>query len=134
MTPPAEAGAARPISILYVEDNEYLREAIGALFDGEGREVVLAANGEEASKRCTERRFDLVVTDVSLPGMSGIDLARRLLAAEPARWIVICSGYDFAANVAQLGPNVRVLRKPFEIEALDALLAEAMASRAAAGG
>lgn len=118
-------------AILYVEDNEHLREAIGMLMEGEGREVVLSASGEEALERAGERAFDLIVTDVSLPGISGTELARRLLAVEPTRWVVLCSGYDFADGVARLGVNVRALRKPFEIEELDALIAEIVAAQRA---
>ena len=120
------------LSILYVEDNEHLRETIGMLMEGDGREVVLAESGEEAIKLCEQRRYDLVVTDVSLPGLSGTDLARRLLRADPARWVVLCSGYDFDDSVGQFGPNVRSLRKPFELEDLDALIDEVTAARDAA--
>ncbi|MDP9044451.1 MAG: response regulator [Pseudomonadota bacterium] len=118
------------MTILYVEDNEHLRETIGMLMEGDGREVVLCASGEEAIACCEQQRFDLVVTDVSLPGISGTDLARRLLRADPGRWLVLCSGYDFVDSVRQFGPNVRSLRKPFELEELDALIAEVAASKA----
>lgn len=119
------------LAILYVEDNDHLREAIGMLMEGEDREVVLCASGEEALVRVSEQRFDLVVTDVSLPGISGTELARRLLAVDPTRWVVLCSGYDFADSIGRLGTNVRALRKPFEIDELDALIAEISAARQA---
>ncbi len=118
------------LSILYVEDNEHLRETIGMLMEGDNREVVLCASGEDAIKCCAQRRFDLVVTDVSLPGLSGTDLARRLLRSDANRWVVLCSGYDFVDSVGQFGPNVRALRKPFELEELDALIDEVAASKA----
>lgn len=120
------------LSILYVEDNEHLRETIGMLMEGDGRDVVLCPSGEDAIKACEQRRFDLVVTDVSLPGLSGTDLARRLLRSDPDRWIVLCSGYDFVDSVGQFGPQVRALRKPFELEDLDALIAEVTASKSVA--
>ncbi len=66
--------------------------------------------------------FDLVVTDVSLPGQSGTDLAQSLLQQAPQRWIVLCSGYDLGHYPSQWGPNVRTLLKPFEIEELEDLL------------
>ena len=118
-------------AILYVEDNDHLREAIGMLMEGEGREVVPCGSGEEALALAGERRFDVVVTDVSLPGISGAELAKRLLKSDPDRWVVLCSGYDFANSVDQLGKNVRALRKPFEIDELDALIAEIHAARKA---
>jgi CheY-like chemotaxis protein len=98
------------------------------LMEGEGREVVACATGEDAVVADAQQVFDVVVTDVSLPGMSGTDLARALLQKNPTRWIVLCSGYDLSQGLDSLGPNVRMLRKPFELEELDALLAEITAA------
>ena len=58
--------------------------------------------------------------------MSGTALARLLLAKNPAQWVVLCSGYGYGYGdyLARLGPNVRTLPKPFEIEQLEALLDE----------
>lgn len=114
----------RPLSILYVEDNDHLREAIGMLMEGDGREIVVCATGEDAVVLDAQKKFDVVITDVSLPGMSGTDLARKLLQDDPSRWLVLCSGYDFSQSTERLGAKVRSLRKPFELEELDALLAE----------
>lgn len=110
--------------ILYVEDNHELRETIGMLMEGEGRTVVLCETGEEALKHDALAPFDLLVTDVSLPGISGTDLARQLLAADPERWVVLCSGYDLGKYPAAWGSRVRTLLKPFEIEELEAMLAD----------
>jgi CheY-like chemotaxis protein len=120
--------ALRPLRILYVEDNHDLRETIGMLIEADGREVVSCATGEEALAADRRRPFDVLVTDVSLPGMSGTDLARALLHDDPQRWVILCSGYEFAHGLAALGPNVRSLPKPFEVEEMDALLAEIAAA------
>ncbi|HEY4067332.1 MAG TPA: response regulator [Burkholderiaceae bacterium] len=117
------------LRILYIEDNAELREFLGVLMQGEGREIVLGASAEEALAICATREFDLVVTDVSLPGLSGTELARRLLKADPERWIALCSGYDFGSATRQLGVNVRALQKPFEIEDLDRLIDQVRAAR-----
>ena len=117
------------LSILYIEDNDHLRETIGMLMEDDGREVVLCANAETALQVCSERHYDLIVTDVSLPGISGTELARRLLRDDTQRWIVLCSGYQFGADIARLGVNVRALNKPFELDELNALIAEVVASR-----
>lgn len=111
-----------PLRILYVEDNAELRETIGMLLEGDDREVVSCATAEEALQLDAPRPFDIVVTDVSLPGMSGTDLCRRLLADAPRRWVVLCSGYQFGHGLDTLGPNVRALLKPFELEDLEALM------------
>lgn len=112
------------MNILYVEDNADLREAIGELLEGPGRTVHCCADAEQALVRCAAQRYDVVVTDVSLPGLSGTDLARRLVAERPLQHVVLCSGYDFGEHARVLGPRVRSLAKPFELDVLEALLAE----------
>ena len=110
--------------ILYVEDNRELRETIGMLMEGEGRTVFQCETGEQALEADRLDPFDVVVTDISLPGISGTDLARKLLLEDPDRWVVLCSGYELGSHANAWGANVRTLLKPFEIEELDSLLAE----------
>ena len=122
--------------ILYVEDNPELRETIGMLLEGEGHEVVSCASAEEALELDAQQAFDLLVSDVSLPGLSGTDLARRLLEGDHLRWVVLCSGYDLGMYPAAWGPNVRTLLKPFDVEELEQLLGsinDAVAPPAAGG-
>jgi CheY-like chemotaxis protein len=114
--------------ILYVEDNPELRETIGMLMEADGQTVTSCATAEEALALDADRPFDVLVSDVSLPGMSGTDLARQLLAADPQRWVVLCTGYDLGEYPTGWGPNVRTLTKPFELEELDTLLASIRAS------
>lgn len=113
-----------PLRILYVEDNEELRETIAMLMEMEGRCITKCATAEAALQLDAQETFDVLVTDVSLPGMSGTDLARQVLAKDPERWVVLCSGYHFGTALSSLGPRVRALVKPFELEELDSLLAE----------
>ena len=108
--------------ILYVEDHPELRETIGMLMEAEGRSVTSCATAEEALELDAPQPYDVLVTDVSLPGMSGIDLARKVLADDPKRWVVLCSGYEMGDYPAHWGANVRTLLKPFEIEELEGLL------------
>ncbi len=118
----------RSRSILYVEDNDDIRETIGMLLEGEAREVVLCASSEAALAAFAQRDFDILITDVSLPGLSGTELARRVLAKNPTKWVVLCSGYEFGHGLETLGPNVRSLPKPFEVDELERLLAEISAA------
>jgi two-component system cell cycle response regulator CpdR len=118
-----------PFRILYVEDNPDLLESMGELMAADGREIVLCSSGEAALAADAAGRFDLVVTDVSLAGMSGVEMARQLLQADASRWIALCSGFDFSQSVGKLGTNVRCLAKPFEMDEFDALIDEVMAAR-----
>ena len=108
--------------ILYGEDNPELRETIAMLMDGDGRTVTSCASAEEALELDAQQTFDVLVSDVGLPGISGTDLARKLLAQDPQRWVVLCSGYELGSYPRDWGPNVRTLLKPFEVEDLEALL------------
>ena len=119
-----------PLRILYVEDNDDLRETIGMLLESDERQVATVPNAEAALAAWEAERFDVLVTDVSLPGKSGTALARELLAANPQQWVVLCSGYGFGEAIAALGPNVRALPKPFELDELDALMDEIVAALA----
>lgn len=109
--------------ILYVEDDIELRETIGMLMEHEGQTVTSCATGEDALVLDASQTFDVLVTDVSLPGMSGTDLARKVLEADSQRWVVLCTGYDLGKYPMAWGPNVRTLLKPFDVEELDAMLA-----------
>lgn len=115
--------------ILYVEDNEDLRESIAMLLEEDpGYALTVCATGEEGMAQLDRAECDILVTDVSLPGLSGIDLARHALGRKPDQWVLLCSGYDMAAELAGLGPNVRALTKPFELDQLDAMLKRVAAS------
>jgi two-component system cell cycle response regulator CpdR len=110
-------------SVLYVEDNEDLRDSITMALEAPERDITSCGSGEEALAALAQGGgVDVLMTDVGLPGISGIDLARRVLADKPEQWVVLCSGYDMRAELATLGPNVRVLTKPFELDALERLL------------
>ncbi|QIL81701.1 response regulator [Diaphorobacter sp. HDW4A] len=106
--------------VLYVEDNDQLRESITLLLQGDDREVSPCASAEEALELDALKPFDLVITDVSLPGISGLELSARLLGADVTRWIVLCSGYQLDEHIRDLGgPNIRALVKPFGIDELE---------------
>ena len=114
----------KPLRMLYVEDNAELRDIFQEMLEGDQREVVSCATAEEALELWNASYFDVLVSDIGLPGMSGTDLARRILAVDPARWVVLCSGYAYGDAIRALGPRVRALAKPFELEDLDRLMHE----------
>jgi CheY-like chemotaxis protein len=122
MKPSAEANAGL-LNILYVEDNPIVREVTSELLAHEGRRVVAHATAEEALQEFTQTRFDIVITDVSLPVMSGLDLARSILRIRPSTPIIIASGYALGAGLEDLGASVRSIVKPFEAGEIDTLIA-----------
>jgi two-component system, cell cycle response regulator CpdR len=112
-----------PLRILYVEDNELVREVTSELLSQVGdRHVVALATAEDALREFQERAFDVVITDISLPVMSGLDLARSILAVNPRTPIIIASGYALTSVTENLGPKVRTIVKPFEAHEIDRLI------------
>ena len=110
--------------ILLVEDNLDLLQSLTELIEGPDREVLSCADAEQAAVEMRTGKMDILITDVGLPGRSGIDLARDVLRDDPFQWVVFCSGYALPSQVRALGPNVRFLTKPFEVGDLDAVLDE----------
>ncbi len=108
--------------VLFVEDNEDVRDLIGELLAEEGLEVTSCEGAEAAERAFADGRFELVLTDVSLPSMSGTELAKRLLARRPEQWVVFSSGYRMEIDPATWGPRVRSLLKPFDADELHAVV------------
>jgi CheY-like chemotaxis protein len=114
--------AALPaLRILVVEDNENLRVLVCELLETFGHVVAPAESGEAALQSIRSATFDVLLTDVRLPGMSGIDLARQVLAAKPDTHIIFASGYGTSLT-ANVDFASHALAKPYEIDALQALL------------
>ncbi len=116
------------LRILYVEDNPLVREVTSELLAQDEREIVAKATAEEALAAFREGLYDVVITDVSLPVMSGLDLARSLLAIKPDVPIILASGYALTSVVQNLGPNVRTIVKPFEASEIDSLISDLCAA------
>lgn len=118
-TVPAGLAPALPrLRALFVEDNLDLQEQIGWLLEDEGLDLVTCATGEDAIVEFDKGGFDVVVTDVSLPKMTGVALAKLVLGRAPHTWVVFSTGYAMGNRLTDFGPNVRSLLKPFEPEAL----------------
>ena len=115
--------------ILYVEDNEDLRDSIAMLLEeAPGYAVRVCGTGEEALALLAQDDCDILITDVGLPGLSGVELAQQLLARKPAQHVLLCSGYDMGSELAAMGPHVRALTKPFEVDELERLLQQMSAA------
>lgn len=115
--------------VLYVEDNDLVREITLELLSVDGREVVPVGSAEEAMDHFRMQPADLVITDVSLPLMSGLDLARGLLRMQPGLPIIIASGYALDFGMENLGSSVRAVIKPFGAVDIEQLISELSLAR-----
>ena len=110
--------------ILVVEDDPRLREAIVDTLMLKGHEVSEAPNGIEAMAVLTNQEVDLVLSDINMPGMDGLELLDKVKQAHPWLPMVLMTAYGDvgqAVKAMQRGAN-DYLMKPFELAELDALL------------
>lgn len=114
--------AADPFVILYVEDDDLMRELMREMLATHTRRIVAAADGAGARAALREQQIDVLITDVSLPDESGVEVAREALRRNPALPVIVCSGYDATDIVRSLGPTACALRKPVDVGDIEALL------------
>ena len=74
---------ANPFVILYVEDNELVRDSFAEMLTTAGRRVVCVADGAGAREALREQNVNLLITDINLPDGSGLDVAREALGQNP---------------------------------------------------
>jgi CheY-like chemotaxis protein len=112
---PQERTARR---ILVVDDEPMLSKAIGMMLALDGHEVETATNGEEALAAFQMRRFDLVVTDYAMPGMSGDKLAAAIKALAPNQPIILITAYAESLRSERKSPLLAgvVMDKPFDMQ------------------
>lgn len=101
---------------LIVDDDEMLREMIGDIFAGEGAVVTLAKNGVTAFALIESSQFDVVFSDIRMPGGDGIALVTKISQLPgPKPLVFICSGFnDLAPEKAQQLGILKVFEKPFD--------------------
>ena len=120
-----------PFRVLYIEDSALVREVTSELLARDSREIVAVATGEEALAAFESNHFDIVITDIGLPVMSGLDLARKIKLLAPSMPVILASGYPLELGDMRLGPKIRAIRKPFDSQQLDAVIDELCASGSA---
>ena len=92
--------AAVKKSILVVEDTQLLRRVLKEELEAGGLEVVTASDGAEALARLAERRFDVVLTDLVMPGMDGLELMEAIRREAPELPVVIVTAHERSADAA----------------------------------
>ncbi len=121
-------------TILVVDDEPQLRRALESVFGQRGYDVVLAASGEDALVRAAEREPDLIVLDLMLPGMSGIETCRamRRMTAAPILILSVKGAEEDKIRALDEGAD-DYLQKPFSTGELLARV-RAQIRRGAHGG
>jgi DNA-binding NtrC family response regulator len=107
-------------SILVVDDEKSQREILEMILSGEGYDVTTASSGEAAMKFVESRRFDLVLTDLKMTGMSGLDLLKELTNYDKSIIVILLTAHgsvDSAVDALRLGA-FDYLQKPYDSEKL----------------
>ncbi|MBP2230383.1 CheY-like chemotaxis protein [Azospirillum agricola] len=118
--------AARRPSILVVEDTAAIRLSVVAFLESRGFSVTEAENGRGAVRALDRRGFDLIVTDVLMPEMDGIELIKAVRASRPEAKILAMSGgapglpAGFLLKMTEMFAADAILYKPFRNEELEA--------------
>lgn len=106
--------------ILLAEDDDSLRSFLTTSLSRAGHSVVSHGDGDSAWETLQDTRFDLLLTDIVMPGMDGIELARRGAEVDPAMKIVFITGFAAVAlsQQSKAPKDAKVLSKPFHLRDL----------------
>ncbi len=113
-------------AILIVDDEERQREIYRDILEGEDYHVQLAASGEAARRVLEHQRFDLVITDMNMPGITGLQLLSDIVQRDPTVAVVLITGYSTIQSAIEATKKgvYAYLEKPVERERLLGVVAE----------
>lgn len=109
-----EPGAKR---VILVEDNIQVAKSIGRMLETWGHDLTVYYNAEDAWANIPNgAEFDLIVSDVMLPGMNGVELAEKVLGIRPGARLILTTGYQVAdlESLSKYADSIRFLAKPFQ--------------------
>jgi len=127
--PAAAATPARTGAVLVIDDEDSVRELVADVLASQGHRVMTASGGREGLERFEAGQFDLVITDLGMPDITGWDVVRGVRARRPETPVVLVTGWG---EVVETPADVRVdglISKPFDVAKLTAAVSEALARR-----
>ena len=135
--PPPERATGRE-RVLFVDDEAQIRESSRRYLEKLGYQVAVFSNGGDAldAFKRDPAAWDVLVTDMTMPGMSGKDLARKAMALRPGLPVILCCGFSSqidAGAATRLGIRV-YLAKPFDLHDLHRAIGRVVAGKAARSG
>jgi CheY-like chemotaxis protein len=120
------------LRVLLVEDDDDNRELMAEVLEAAGHEVLSASSGPDGLRTLSEQTIDVLVTDVGMPGMGGLEVAKAAKAIAPTVPVVVVTGWAEREDIARArGHEVdAVLIKPVDPDALAAAVVDAARGRA----
>lgn len=123
--------AGQDSKILLVDDNTIVRDMLVDLVASLGYQADAAAGGEQALALFDGTRYDMVLTDLLMPGMSGWDVLAALRQRDPHVPVVIVTGSPVVGDPRASQPGVAVLKKPVDVAELDSMIKRMLRTRIA---
>ena len=123
--------AAPPSRVLVVDDERSMRELLSIVLRREGYDVTVAENGRVAVERLEQARFDLLISDIKMPDMSGVEVLRAAKRIDPDIVGVMITAFasaDTAIEAMRLGAH-DYLSKPFDVDELKIKVRNALEQR-----
>ncbi len=111
-------------TILVVDDDQGMRETLSDIFSEMGHDTAVAGDGYDAIKLVRERPYDLVLIDIKMPGMNGVETFRRIKEVRPGLKVVMMTAFaldELIEEARSLGA-VEVLFKPLQLDKLEPFL------------
>ncbi len=107
--------------VLVVDDDAAVRKSFDRVLSGKGYAVITAETGEDALRKLNEEKYDIVYSDIRMPGMSGLEVAENVKARRPWTPVVIITGYgtDAAEARAKAAGVASFLHKPLSAEMIE---------------
>jgi len=116
----------RQLKILLVDDDEQIREVLSDMLTIDGHEITACSDGHSALSAFRKNHYDLIITDLGMPGMSGLDLSGIIHKEKPRLPIAMITGWGTQLNkdeIAMKGVKA-LLPKPFHLKDIKALIKE----------
>lgn len=106
------------MNVLVVDDEKNMRLTLAAILEEEGYSVAEAATGEQAIERCEQQSFDVVLMDVRMPGLNGVDVFRKIRRHQEGIKVILMSAYgvDDLKRTALDEGAVAFLSKPLNLQ------------------
>ena len=114
--------------ILIVEDEKSMREVLRILLEGEGYEVTTASDSVDAASLLNRDIFNMVITDIKMPGMSGFDILKKVMETSPATIVIMITAFGTTESAVQAMQLCAYdyIHKPFKIDEIRTVVRKAL--------
>ena len=116
----------RKKSVLVIDDDRFVREGLSELLNVKGFEADTAEDGFDALQKVTSRRYDVILLDLVMPGMDGVETLSRIMGQKPGANVLAMtahSEYDMIASAIKAGAK-SFFKKPIDSSVLENMIRE----------